>query len=71
MCTNDLHKQNFTAILLNSRLLGNQTCWDSNVFPYIKNASFSACSLAANTDLTRLDGFKEEDAIPVYSCPVL
>lgn len=39
------------------------------MFPYIKNASFSACSLEANADLTRLDGFKEEDAILVYSCP--
>lgn len=43
--------------------------------PYIKNASVFACSLEANTDLTRLDRFKEkkkkEDVIAVYSCPVL
>lgn len=28
-------------------------------------------SLEANTDLTRLYGFKKEGAMPVYSCPVI
>ena len=50
--------------------LANQTRWDSNVFPYMKNAFFCACSLEANTDLTRLDGLKM-GAMLVYSCPVI
>lgn len=65
---NNLHKQNRTSAPYS---LANQTHRDSNVFPYMKNASFCTCSLQANTDLTRLDGLKKEGAMLVYSCPVI
>lgn len=57
-------------------LPGIQTCWDSNVAPYIKNASFSACSLAANisSDKTGWVFLKKGKGCNSYqfqSCPIM